>query len=150
MSKGRTTFRRCWALIVAPLCLTTTVSVRAQRDIDPRDAVHSTNDVTRPYQPPGARKSVEIGNFYLRRKKYKAALSRFEEAVQTDPDYAPAYLGLGKTYEKLGLKQKALDSYKQYLDLLPSAKQAEEAKDAHHAIDRLERELGHRNSPPAS
>jgi tetratricopeptide (TPR) repeat protein len=95
-----------------------------------------------PYVPPSAAKSVEIGDFYFRTKKYQAALSRYEEAVTTDPYYANAYLGLGKTYEKLGLKHKALIDYRKYLDLLPSKKQAEEAKSVRRAIERLEKGLG--------
>ncbi|HEY6271806.1 MAG TPA: tetratricopeptide repeat protein [Terriglobales bacterium] len=89
------------------------------------------------YVPPGPAKCVEIGNFYLKRKSYKAALSRFQEAAKTNPEYAPAYLGLGKTYEKLGRPQDALDAYHRYLDLLPSDKDAEEAKDVQRAIKRL-------------
>lgn len=89
------------------------------------------------YTPPGPAKSVEIGNFYLKRHKYKAAISRFKEAIQTRSDYAPAYLGLGKAYEKTGQNKKALQVYQQYLDMLPSDKDAEDAKDVHRAIDRL-------------
>jgi tetratricopeptide (TPR) repeat protein len=94
------------------------------------------------YIPPPAWKSVEIGNFYLRRKDYRGALSRYKEAIHTDPDYAPAYLQLGKVNEKLGRKRQALAAYRKYLSALPSEKQAEEAKDAHRAIRRLEREVG--------
>ncbi len=93
------------------------------------------------YAPPAAWKSVEIGNFYLRKKDYRGALSRYQEAVTTDPDYARGYLGLGKVYEKLHMPQKALNAYQKYLDLLPSAKDAEEAKDVHRAIEKLQREL---------
>src|SRR2546430_1763289 len=100
-----------------------------------------TDDQTKPYVPPSARKSVEIGNYYFRKKRYKAALSRYQEAVETDPNSPAGYLGLGRVYEKIGLKQKALVSYQKYLDELPSEKQAEEAKEAHRAIDRLERAL---------
>ena len=45
----------------------------------------------RSYVSPSALKSVEIGDYYLRRKKLNAALSRFQEALKTDPHYAPAY-----------------------------------------------------------
>jgi tetratricopeptide (TPR) repeat protein len=89
------------------------------------------------YSPPGPAKSVAVGNFYLRRKDYRGALSRFEEAVQTDPNYAPAYLGLGKVFERTGAPRKALDAYQKYLDLLPSDKDAQDAKEVHRAIDRL-------------
>lgn len=93
------------------------------------------------YVPQGAAKSVEIGNFYLRKGDYRAALSRFKEAAEADPTYAGAFLGLGKVYEKIGLKQKALDAYRKYLDALPSEKDAEEAKAVHRAMARLEKEL---------
>lgn len=95
----------------------------------------------KPYVSPPAWKSVEIGDFYLKRKSFRAALSRYQEAVKTDPYYAQGYLGLGKVYDRLGLRQKALDAYRKYLDLLPSAKDAEEAKEVHKAITRLERRL---------
>lgn len=89
------------------------------------------------YVNQGPAKSTEIGNYYLKRKKYKAALSRFQEAVDTDPSFAAAYLGLGKTYEKLGQKQKALESYRKYLELLPSDQDAANAKEVQRAIERL-------------
>lgn len=94
------------------------------------------------YVSPGPRKSVEIGDFYFKRRKYAGALSRYKEAVRMDPHYAPGYLGLGRVYEKMGLKQKALEAYHRYLDELPSEKQAVEAKDVHRAIERLQQSLG--------
>jgi tetratricopeptide (TPR) repeat protein len=100
-----------------------------------------------PYKPPSAWKSVEIGNFYLRKRNYPGALSRFQEAVKTDPYYPGGYLGLGKVYEKLGFKEKALNAYRRYLDLLPSAKDAVEAKDAQRAVVRLEKEVASKTKP---
>jgi tetratricopeptide (TPR) repeat protein len=94
------------------------------------------------YVPPPAWKSMEIGNFYLHRKDYRGAISRYKEAIHTDPDCAPAYLQLGKVDEKLGHKREALAAYRKYLNALPSEKQAEEAKDAQKAIRRLKSELG--------
>lgn len=107
-------------------------------EVDPDADKYSTE---KKYLPPGAVKSVEIGDFYLRKKKYKGALSRFQEAVQEDSSYAPAYLGLGKVYEQIGLKEKALDNYKKYLDALPSEKDALEAKNVQREVARLEHEL---------
>ena len=86
-------------------------------------------------------KSVEIGDYYVRRKAYRAALSRYQEAVEVDPYFPRTYLGMGRVYDRLGLRQKALENYKKYLDLLPSAKDAEEARAVHKAIARLERKL---------
>ena len=98
-------------------------------------------DPVRRYVSPSASKSVEIGDFYLRKKKFNAALSRFQEALKTDPHYAPAYRELGKVYERMELWQKALESYRKYLDELPSAKDAREAKRIHKAIARLQKEI---------
>ena len=98
-------------------------------------------DPVRKYDSPSAAKSVEIGDFYLHRKKFQAALSRFQEALATDPHYAPAYRELGRVYEKMELLQKALDAYRRYLDELPSAQEAKEAKEIHKAIARLQRHV---------
>jgi tetratricopeptide (TPR) repeat protein len=98
-------------------------------------------DPVRAYVSPSAAKSVEIGDFYLKRKKFKAALSRFQEALTTDPHYAPAYRELGRVYEEMGFWQKSLDAYRKYLDELPSAKDAREAKSIHKAIARLQKEI---------
>jgi tetratricopeptide (TPR) repeat protein len=97
------------------------------------------------YESPGPAKCVEIGNVYLHKRNLKGALSRFEEAVQDDPNYAPAYLGLGKVYERMNQKQKALAAFQRYLDELPSAKEAAEARYAQEAVARLRKEV----KPPA-
>jgi len=127
-------------------------TIRGQEDKRP-PAPEPEPEEERPYVTPPAWKSVEIGDFYLRRKKYRAALSRYQEAAKTDPYNPQAYLGMGRVYDRLGLKQKALENYRKYLDLLPSAKDAEEAREVQKAIVRLERQMKpakQRSSPPAS
>ena len=124
----------------AALCFALPGALRAQ-DERASPARPESDEETKPYTPPSASKSVTVGDYYLKKKKYNAALSRYQEAVTTDPNYPPAYLGLGKVYEKIGLKQKALQAYQKYLDALPSEKEADEAKQVHRAIDRLERAL---------
>jgi tetratricopeptide (TPR) repeat protein len=99
------------------------------------------------YVSPGPVKCVEIGNFYLRKGDVKAALSRFEEALKDNPHYAPVYLGLGKVYERMKQKDKALRAYQHYLDELPSAKDAADARDAQRAIARLQKQLGTESHP---
>jgi tetratricopeptide (TPR) repeat protein len=93
------------------------------------------------YYPPSPEKSVDIGNFYLRRDDPAGALSRFREALHNDPDYAPAYLGLGRVYEKMHDPEKALAAYEKYLQELPSDRAAARARGVHRAISRLKREL---------
>jgi tetratricopeptide (TPR) repeat protein len=98
-------------------------------------------EVPHKYVPPSASHSVEIGDFYLKRKNFNAALSRYQEAVKTDPHYAPAYQGLGMVYEKTGHRRQALEAYQRYLDELPSAQEAREAKRVHKSIARLQKQL---------
>lgn len=123
-----------FASLPAPLCA--------------QHAVPRSDKVEKPfhYVPPSARQSVKIGNFYFHRKAYRGALSRYKEAAKDDPYYAPAYLGQGKVYEKMGRKREALAAYHKYLNVLPSQKQADEARGVHKAIHRLEHELKKGNS----
>jgi len=131
--------RRAAAVIfLAGVSLWLTASAGRGQD---RKAAPSQESEESAYAPPSARKSVEIGDYYFRRKAYKAALSRYQEAIRTDPYYPRAFLGLGKVYDKTGLKQKALDSYLRYLDLLPSEKTALDAEGVQRAVDRLRTEL---------
>jgi tetratricopeptide (TPR) repeat protein len=99
------------------------------------------------YTSPGPAKCVDVGNFYLHKGELKAALSRFQEAVKDNPHYAPAYLGLGKVYERMKDKEKALHAYEQYLDELPSTKDAVEAQGAQRAVARLRAQTGRQHSP---
>ncbi len=109
-------------------------------------AGHPQVSSTHRFTPPRAEKSVEIGTFYLKKKNYKAALSRFLEAIKTDPSYAPAHRQLGKVYEKLGKREEALRAYRTHLDVLPSAEEAAKATDVRKAITRLKFDL--RRNPP--
>jgi len=138
---------RSWTKIagIVTLALRLAGPLRAAQEEDTRPPSEPADDWH--YQSPGPAKCVEIGRFYLHKGKLAAALSRFKEAIRINPHYAPAYLGLGKVYEKMGLKQKALQSYQQYLDELPSDKEAAEAKDVHRAIERLEQETSTRAEP---
>jgi tetratricopeptide (TPR) repeat protein len=114
----------------------------------PAQAEEPQETESKPYVPPPPWKSVEIGDYYLKRKSYRAALSRYKEAAKNDPYNAQSYLGMGRVYDRLGLRQKALDNYRKYLDLLPSTKEAAEARDVHEAIARLERQLKSSKFPP--
>lgn len=101
------------------------------------------------YSPPSAAQSVEVGSYYLRRKKFDAALSRFHEALTTDPHYALAYIEQGKAYEGLGQRQNALDSYRTYLKEISPAQGTRKIKRVRKAIARLEKQSPTQTKPPA-
>jgi len=124
-----------------PFFVLTTSLIIGHAQQQPAKPVAPKDDPVRALPSDSASKSVEIGDFYLRRKKNQAALSRFQDALRTDPHFAPAYREMGRVYEKMGQWKKSLDAYQKYLDELPSAKDAREAKEIHRAIDRMRKEI---------
>ena len=89
-----------------------------------------------PWNPMKALKDVEVGDFYFKRKNYKAALERYKEALFYKDNDAIASLRLAECQEKLGDKAEAKKYYEQYLKILP---EGEFAKEAHAGLERLEK-----------
>ena len=77
-----------------------------------------------PFDPYHAEKSLEIGTYYLKKGNYDAAIERFQAAARSKPNFARAYRLLGEAYEKKGDKAEAVNSYRNYLEILPSAQDA--------------------------
>jgi len=80
------------------------------------------------WDPLRAEKDIEVGQHYMKRGDYDAAIDRFEDAILAKPGYAVPFRYLGEAQEKKGLKKKALKSYQRYLDLFPRAEDAEKIK----------------------
>ena len=89
-----------------------------------------------PWNPMKALKDVEVGDFYFKRKNYKAALERYKEALFYKDNDAIASLRLAECQEKLGDKAEAKKYYEQYLKILP---EGEFAKEANAGLERLEK-----------
>jgi tetratricopeptide (TPR) repeat protein len=89
-----------------------------------------------PWNPMKALKDIEVGDFYFRRKNFRAALERYKEALYYKDNDAAASFRLAECQEKLGDKTEARKYYEQYLKILP---EGPFAKDAHAALDRLEK-----------
>jgi tetratricopeptide (TPR) repeat protein len=87
-----------------------------------------------PWNPMKALKDVEVGDFYFKRKNYRAALDRYKEALYWKENDAIASFRLAQCQEKLGSKEEAIKYYAQYLKILP---EGPFAKDAHTSLDRL-------------
>ena len=101
------------------------------------DASSDTSDVQefRPWNPMKALKDVEVGDYYFKRKNYRAALDRYKEALYYKDNDAIASFRLAQCQEKLGNKGEARKFYQQYLKILPDG---EFAKESHTALARLE------------
>jgi Flp pilus assembly protein TadD len=83
-----------------------------------------------PWDPHQADKDVEVGNYYLKHKNYRAALERFRSALLYKPNDAEATFGLAVTQEHMELLTQAYRSYSKYLEILPHGPQAQLAQDA--------------------
>src|SRR5271169_1626752 len=86
------------------------------------------------WDPHKAAKSVEVGDFYFKRKNYRAAEERYREALRYKDNDAVATIRLAVCLEKLGILDGARAEYESYLKILPHGPQSLEAQKA---IDRL-------------
>ena len=82
----------------------------------------------RPYDPHKAAKDLEVGQYYLKRKNYRAALDRFNEALEYKPKDAETTFYLAQTQEKLELFAKAYENYSLYLEIIPHGPFEKEAE----------------------
>jgi len=77
------------------------------------------------FNPLQAAKEVRIGDYYFKKKSYKAAALRFREATRWNANLAEAWLKLGEADEKLKDSAGAREAYAKYVELAPDAKEAE-------------------------
>jgi len=101
-------------------------------DPDGEDADDAASDVQEfhPWDPHKAAKDVEVGDFYFKRKNYRAALSRYKEALVYKNNDAIANFRLGQTCEKMNKPDDAVNYYQAYLKILPHGPYSEEAEKA--------------------
>jgi tetratricopeptide (TPR) repeat protein len=95
-----------------------------------------------PWNPMKALKDIEVGDYYFKRKNYRAALDRYKEALVYKENDAVATFRLAVCQEEMRDPASALDNYAAYLKILPHGPFADEARDS---IERLKAE-----SPKAS
>jgi tetratricopeptide (TPR) repeat protein len=91
------------------------------------------------WDPLRAEKDLEVGQYYMRRGDYDAAIDRFNDAIEAKPGYAMPFKFLGEAQEKKKLRKQAIKSYTRYLELFPSA---EDGGKIRKKIDKLWNEAG--------
>jgi tetratricopeptide (TPR) repeat protein len=74
-------------------------------------------------------RNIKVGDFYYKRKNYAAAIARYLEAVEYQPDSARAYDGLARAYEKNEEPAKAIAAYKQFLEKNPGSPKSPEFRE---------------------
>ena len=80
------------------------------------------------WDPHKAAKSVEVGDFYFKRRNYRAAEDRYREALGYKDNDAVATFRLAVCLEKLQRPEDARAEYESYLRILPHGPLAEEAQ----------------------
>jgi tetratricopeptide (TPR) repeat protein len=100
------------------------------------DAQEAPSDVQElhPWDPHKAAKDVEVGDYYFKRKNYKAAIERYKHALIYKQDDAIATYRLAVSLDKTGNSSEAVTYYQGYLKILPHGTYA---ADAQKAISRL-------------
>jgi tetratricopeptide (TPR) repeat protein len=83
-----------------------------------------------PWNPHKAAKDVEVGDFYFKRKNYRAAEDRYREALFYKDNDAIATFRLAVCLEKMDQPDEARKEYEAYLKILPHGPQSEEAQKA--------------------
>jgi tetratricopeptide (TPR) repeat protein len=99
-----------------------------QKEAEPPEEDDSAKPTEYAFNPLQAEKELKVGEFYLKKGTYGAAVARFTEATKWNPTLAEAYLKLGEAEEKYKNLKAAKEAYTKYLELAPDAKNAPEIK----------------------
>jgi len=83
-----------------------------------------------PWDPHKAAKNVEVGDFYFKKKNYKAAIERYRDALVYKPNDAVANFRLAESLDKTGNSSEAAAHYQEYLKILPHGPLADDAQKA--------------------
>jgi tetratricopeptide (TPR) repeat protein len=102
-------------------------------DTNPEDEPADVQEM-HPWNPYRAMKDDEVGDFYFKRKNYRAALVRYQDALVWKEKDAIANFRMAECYEKLDQPDQAIQHYQEYLKILP---EGPFAKEAHRALEKL-------------
>jgi tetratricopeptide (TPR) repeat protein len=84
--------------------------------------------VKEPTHQEASSKDIEVGDYYLQTKNWKAALSRFESAMVLDPENPEVYWGLAEAEHHLGDFANARAHYLKLLDYDPDGPHGKQAR----------------------
>jgi tetratricopeptide (TPR) repeat protein len=95
------------------------------RDTGAAEAEENAPEVKEP-DPILCEKNLNIGDFYFKKKNYAAAIGRYLDAIEYQPDSARAFESLARAYEKNKEPLKAMDAYRRFIDENPNAPKSSE------------------------
>jgi len=93
-----------------------------------RTSKHQKQAQPEPTRQETAKDDESVGAYYLDRKNWKAALSRFESALVLDPENPDVYWGLAEAQRQLGDFSNAKANYQKVTVYDPDSKHSKEAK----------------------
>jgi len=94
----------------------------------PKEEDTSLGEKEYAFNPLQAQKEIQVGDFYFKKGKFRAAAERFREATKWNGGSTEAWLRLGEAEEKEKDPKAAREAYTKYLDLSPDAKNATEIR----------------------
>jgi len=80
------------------------------------------------FNPLQAENELKVGEYYMKKGKFRAAAQRFREATLWNPTFGGAFERLGAAEEKAHEKKAAREAYAKYLEVVPDAKDAEDVR----------------------
>jgi tetratricopeptide (TPR) repeat protein len=84
--------------------------------------------IRKEYNPLLAERNLKVGDQYMKRRNYDAAISRYQDAIEYQPSLVAAYDALGRAFEKKGDKLKAIAVYQDFLKKYPDSSEAPKFK----------------------
>jgi hypothetical protein len=86
--------------------------------------------VKEPTHQEAASTDIDVGNYYLQTRNWKAALSRFQSAMVLDPENPDVYWGLAESEHHLGDFADARAHYLKVVDYDPDSRHGKDARKA--------------------
>jgi len=120
---GRVAVRRVSLLIVLS-CLAALAQQKQEPAQEPPEEDESLIQQEYAFNPLQAEKEFKVGEFYRKRKSWKAAAGRYSEATKWNPGFAEAWFKLGEAHENLKDIAAAREAYAKFLELSPQDKRA--------------------------
>jgi tetratricopeptide (TPR) repeat protein len=109
-------------------------SLKNLEDLLPKDSDRPDKKkkltVKEPTRKESAAKDIEVGGYYLEKKDWKAALSRYQSALVLDPENPNVYWGLAESERHLNQFADARAHYLQLLDYDPDGPHGKQARKA--------------------
>jgi tetratricopeptide (TPR) repeat protein len=99
------------------------------------------------WNPYRAVKDDEVGDYYFKEKNYKAALARYQDALDYKQNDAVANFKMAQCYEKLSQPDQAIVHYHEYLKILPEGPFSKQAKKALQKLEAGEKQTSSKTAP---